>query len=197
MPSIFDAFEQGDRTVTRRHGGLGLGLAIAKTLVDLHGGTLTATSTGRDGGSAFRVEFDTIAMVKDDEPPDASVVGAGFPKVLLIDDNADTLRAVAGRLRTSGITVRTEETVGGAFAAMADERFDLLISDIGLPDGSGLDIMRHGRDHFGLKGIAFTGYGTDEDVRASNDAGFAHHLTKPANLNVLIGLIGRMDRSEP
>ena len=82
--------------------------------------------------------------------------------------------------------------MNGAFAAMTNERFDLLVSDIGLPDGSGLEIMRHGRDRYGLKGIAFTGYGTEQDVQASKAAGFSHHLTKPASLNTLVSLIRGM-----
>ena len=85
-------------------------------------------------------------------------------------------------------------SVKSAFTALDSERFDLLVSDIGLPDGSGLDIMRHGRDHLGLglKGIALSGYGTDQDARTSKEAGFAHHLIKPLDLGGLVDLIRRM-----
>ena len=194
LPRIFDAFEQGDRSVTRQHGGLGLGLAIAKILVELHGGTLTVTSGGRSAGSVFRVELETIAALKDqDQLPDpAAGAERGLHKVLLVDDNAETLSTIAKLLRSSDFDVRTAVSVKSAFAALDSERFDLLVSDIGLPDGSGLDIMRHGRDHLGLKGIALSGYGTDQDARTSKEAGFAHHLIKPLDLGRLVDLIRRM-----
>jgi PAS domain S-box-containing protein len=191
IPRIFDAFEQGGTPVTRRYGGLGLGLAIAKTLVELHGGSLTVTSGGRDSGSLFRIELETIPPPKIHDPPSDPAAGEGQPNLLLVEDNSDTRRAIALLLRSSGFTVRTAGSVVEAFAALADERFDLLVSDIGLPDGSGLDIMRHGRARVGLKGIAFSGYGSPGDVRESMEAGFSHHLTKPASLDTLVALIRR------
>ena len=196
MPRIFDAFEQGDQSVTRLHGGLGLGLAIAKMLVELHDGALTVTSGGRSGGSVFRVELQTIVTQEGQDQPPGPVEDArpegGVQKVLLVDDNPETLRTIAMVLRTSGFDVRTATGAESALAVLGGERFDLLVSDIGLPDGSGLDIMRHARDHLGLKGIAFTGYATSQDVRASQEAGFAHHLSKPSSLGRLVTLIRGM-----
>jgi len=189
LPRIFDAFEQGGTPITRRYGGLGLGLAIAKMLVELHGGLLTVASAGRDSGAVFRVEIETIPPLKDHQPPSGPGSEGVCRNLLLVEDNTDTRRAVSLLLRSSGYTVRTAGSVGEAFAALQDERFDLLVSDIDLPDGSGLDIMRHGRDQAGLKGIAFSGYGTPDDVRESIAAGFSHHLTKPASLNALVALI--------
>jgi DNA-binding NtrC family response regulator len=86
---------------------------------------------------------------------------------------------------------RTAGSVGEAFAALDGERFDLRVSDIALPAGSGQDFMRHGRDQVGLKGIAFSGFGTPDDVRESTEAGFSHHLTKPSSLHALVALIRR------
>ena len=192
MGRIFDAFEQADHLVARRHGGLGLGLAIAKQLVDLHGGMLGVLSGGRDLGSVFRVELETIAdLTPPPEPDNPTPEATGRPplSLLLVEDNADTRRAVARVLRGSGFAVRTAAGVVSALEAMDAERFNLLISDIGLPDGSGLEIMRYGRDHFGLKGIAFSGYASDDDERDSMEAGFAHHLAKPASLGLLVDLV--------
>ncbi len=191
LPRIFDAFEQGGTPVTRRHGGLGLGLSIAKTLVELHGGTLTVTSGGREKGSTFRIELETISPTREQEPPSDPDAGGGRRSILLVEDNADTQRAVALLLRSSGFKVRTAGSVVEALEALASERFDLLVSDIDLPDGSGLDIMRHSQANFGLKGIAFSGYGTLDDIRESEEAGFSYHLTKPVSLNVLVAMIGQ------
>jgi CheY-like chemotaxis protein len=125
-----------------------------------------------------------------DQPP--AQAARGTCKVLLVDDNAETLRTVAMVLRSSGFDVQTATSVASAFTALRGEQFKLLVSDIGLPDGTGLDIMRHCRDHLGLKGIAFSGYATEHDVQASHEAGFAHHLAKPSELGRMIGLATRM-----
>jgi two-component system, chemotaxis family, CheB/CheR fusion protein len=188
LPRIFDVFEQGNREITRRHGGLGLGLAIAKMLVDLHAGTLTVTSQGMGSGAVFRVELQPFPESKHHEPPsdsNAKVEDASL-KLLLVEDNADTLRAITLLLRSVGFVVQTATSVSEAMEALSNEHFNLLISDIGLPDGSGLDIMRHCRDTLGMSGIAFSGYATVDDVTESKAAGFAHHLSKPSSLNVLV-----------
>ncbi len=193
LERIFEPFEQGNSAITREHGGLGLGLAIAKRLVGLHLGTLIASSPGRDQGSVFRLELETMpdfnAIPDPDPVADATNRGS---KILLVEDNRDTLRAIAMLLRSSGFVVRTAENVAEGLAAIDGERFDVLISDIGLPDGSGLDLMRHGRARFGLKGIAFSGYGTDQDKLESREAGFGQHLTKPTSLRILVEAIRRM-----
>jgi PAS domain S-box-containing protein len=195
LPRIFGVFEQGNPDVTRRLGGLGLGLAIAKMLVELHGGSLTVASPGKDQGSVFRIELESIPDVKNQDPrPDpapAAVVKEKPLKLLLVEDNSDTLRAITQLLRATGFIVGTAVNVAEAMAALSFERFHVLISDIGLPDGSGLDVMRYARDSFGLKGIAFSGYGTHEDVAACMAAGFTHHLTKPSSLKILVDLIRR------
>ena len=192
-PRIFEVFEQGNRKTTRRHGGLGLGLSIAKKLVDLLGGTLTVDSRGDGRGSVFRVELETAPLLKTPDPrPDPQrPADEDALKILLVEDNPDTLRAITLLLQSVGIVVQTAVSVGEAMVALSIDRFNLLVSDIGLPDGSGLDIMRHCRDSLGMKGIAFSGYATREDVRESQAAGFAHHLSKPTSLNVLVDVIRR------
>ena len=193
MNRIFDAFEQGDRSVSQRHGGLGLGLAIARMFIELHGGTLNAANNSGGSGSVFRVELDTIPPLphRESRPEPALGVEEHSLRILLVEDNGDTLRALSRLLRSAGFVVQTAECVSDAIAKLSKEPFNLLISDIGLPDGSGLEIMRYARDKFGLRGIAISGYGTDEDVIESKAAGFSHHLAKPSRLDVLVDLVRR------
>lgn len=194
LPKLFHAFEQGQRETTRRFGGLGLGLAISKALVDLHGGTLTAASAGKDKGATFTLELATVPPV-----PARSRVAEDPPlcrqqecRILLVDDHDDTLQVLSRLLRGHGYAVETATTVGSAVEAAAAGRFDLLISDIGLPDGSGTEIIRQVKSHYDIRGIALSGFGMDEDVRRSREAGFEEHLTKPVNFRVLEAAIRRL-----
>jgi signal transduction histidine kinase/CheY-like chemotaxis protein len=196
LPRIFDAFEQGEPDVTRRYGGLGLGLAISKAIVELHGGTIDVRSDGRDQGTTFAVRLpvgprqaEPVAV-----PSMASMTAvtaaretpAARLRVLLVEDHSDTARALADLMRMHGHEVRVAGSVAQALAAAAgDGGFDLVISDLGLPDGSGQDLMRHLAQRFGLRGIALSGYGMEDDVRRSREAGFERHLTKPVNLDAL------------
>ncbi|HYE17194.1 MAG TPA: PAS domain S-box protein [Tepidisphaeraceae bacterium] len=183
---IFDAFEQGDQGVTRKYGGLGLGLAICKALVDLHNGAITAASAGADRGATFTVELDTCAVPASIAPTHELPAGQD-PRlsILLVEDHEDTARAVARLLRGYGWQVRVADTVASAVQVAGAEEFDLLISDIGLPDGSGLDLMRQLLARKPTKGICLSGFGMEEDVRKSRDAGFLEHLTKPVNVSQL------------
>ena len=161
--------------------------------MDLHGGSLTVASSDEGRGSVFRVELEQYAKLNDQGPPadPAAKVKETSLKLLLVEDNLDTLRAITLLLRSAGFIVQTAASIQEAMAALSIERFDLLISDIGLPDGSGLEIMRYCRDTFGMRGIAFSGYATREDVQESEAAGFAFHLAKPSSLNVLVDHIRR------
>jgi PAS domain S-box-containing protein len=186
LPRIFDAFEQGGREVTRMFGGLGLGLSISKALVDLHAGTLVAESAGHGRGATFTMTLPAVA------PPAATAAPVGKSqalrdncRILLVEDHADTARATARLLSRTGCDVRIAASVAGALQAMEAETFDLVISDIGLPDGSGLDLMRQLRAKHPVKGIALSGYGMPEDIDRSNEAGFDFHLTKPVDLRRL------------
>lgn len=184
LPRIFDAFEQGGGTITSKYGGLGLGLAICKRVVDLHAGTITAQSAGKGQGAIFTVTLKAMAtsmlegpvLFLESEPPRIKHV-----QILFVEDHEDTARVLGRILRNAGFDVSHAGTVAEARTLAAGKRFDLLISDLGLPDGSGLELMKALRDAQGLKGIALSGFGTEEDLAASAAAGFAAHLTKPVD----------------
>jgi two-component system CheB/CheR fusion protein len=191
LPRVFEAFEQGDVTAVRRAGGLGLGLAIARSLVQLHGGVITATSEGEGRGATFAVELATT----NDRPlpalPPASdaerTAARHRMSVLVVEDDLDTAEAMALFLTESGFDVRTAPNIDRARAAFTERPADVLITDVGLPDGSGLDLLaalRPIRSDF--RAIVLSGYGMEEDVLRSRSLGFAEHFVKPINPSRLV-----------
>ena len=192
LPRIFDAFEQGEPGTTRR-AGLGLGLAISKAIVELHGGQLSVLSAGKDQGATFTVRLPVVlSLAAEPAGPAAgaeSSAGTAIPRhILLVEDHADTASALTDLLRDRGYQVSTAGSIAQALALAASEEgtpIDLVVSDLGLPDGSGLDLMRELSSRHGLSGVALSGYGMEEDVRNSHEAGFRQHLTKPVDLRAL------------
>ncbi len=189
LPKIFDAFEQGGTPQPRPLGGLGLGLAIARGLVEAQGGTLTASSPGKNLGATFTLEL-PLAWVtaKDDElreSPSLSPVSTQALRLLIVDDHPDTLHALEHLLKQNGYVVSTAQDVKSAIEQLSRESFDLLISDLSFPDGSGHDLMKQARNGKALKGIALTGLGSEEDRQASQAAGFAAHIKKPVDFKEL------------
>jgi signal transduction histidine kinase len=200
MPKLFSAFEQGEVRAARQQAGLGLGLAISKKLTEAHGGTIAVRSAGRGRGSTFIVELPVAVgqFVRVASPVERPAVLRAAPQplnVLLVEDHEPTLRVLEKLLRQIGHRVTGTTTVTTALAAAAQEAFDLIISDLGLPDGSGLDVMRRLRRDFAGRAIALTGYGMDADVDASRAAGFALHLTKPVDRAQLESAIERVTSS--
>ncbi|HEX3131522.1 MAG TPA: ATP-binding protein [Thermoanaerobaculia bacterium] len=206
LPLIFTAFEQGQTAVSRKLGGLGLGLSISKAIAELHGGRITAVSAGYGRGATFRVHLPAGRWPAEARPtplplPPSTVAGPGpVPRItrqlrlLLVEDHPDTADAMADLLRALGHEVRVAGTVAAGLAAAkaaleSGEGIDLVISDLGLPDGTGMDLMRELVARYGLRGIALSGYGTEEDVRRSLEAGFTRHLTKPVNFQALEAVI--------
>jgi PAS domain S-box-containing protein len=188
---IFQAFEQGERSTTRQFGGLGLGLTISKRLMDLHGGSLSVQSEGKNRGASFRATLDVLK-----ETPVASASAAseraGATRslhLLLVDDHADTRLILSRLLEKSGHTVSCAHCAEGALKLLERERFDALISDIGLPDRSGYELISEAKQRQSLKGVALSGYGMEEDVRRSLEAGFDYHLTKPIDFGELLSLL--------
>ncbi len=189
LPRIFDAFEQGGRTITRNFGGLGLGLAISKTLIDVHGGLIQAASDGRDRGATFTVELAGCNPGGHErekrEIPQPVGEGHSNVRILIVEDNNDTSQVMRHLLERRGYGVVAVRTIAEALEAAGSGQFDLLISDIGLPDGTGIELMQTLQKTNPIKGIAVSGYGMEEDVRRSMEAGFAEHLTKPISFQRL------------
>jgi len=199
LPRMFDPFEQGERAITNEFSGLGLGLAIGKGVAEAHGGSIKASSPGRGHGTTLTVELPTIITAQ----RSGIAASSGGPRqgkaglnILLVDDHADTLRVMSRLLRRLDHQVTTAESKSAALAAADENEFDLLISDIGLPDGTGLELMRELLARRPIRGIALTGYGMESDVRQSRDAGFTAHMTKPINFQDLVVIIERDCSSE-
>jgi PAS domain S-box-containing protein len=199
LPRVFDAFEQGDTKVTRQFGGLGLGLAICKAIMDIHGGAIRAHSDGPGTGATFTVEL-PVAFTTEQEVVAARPLGhngaAGHLRVLLVEDHLDTREVLARLLDAANYTVKTASSVAAALQLAAAERFDVVVSDLGLPDGTGYDLMKQLRDRHGIKGIALSGYGMDQDQRRSREVGFLDHVVKPVNVSQLVAVIQRVVSSQ-
>ena len=194
LPRIFDAFEQGGRVMTSHYGGLGLGLAISKRVMDLHGGSIAAQSSGPGQGATFTVKLKAMETSLLEGPVVFLPAGAqsSTAHILLAEDHEDTARVLRRILEKAGYRVAHAASVAGALELAADRHFDMVISDLGLADGSGLDLMRSLHKRQGMVGIALSGFGTDEDVAASTAAGFAEHLTKPVDWTHLSAAIERV-----
>ncbi len=202
MGRIFDAFEQGQDDMRGRSHGLGLGLAISRSLAEAMGGRLTATSPGTGRGSTFRLDLATVPAPAVTTTTGRSPTRPATPRtaprasplrILLVEDNADTLRFLATVLRRRGHEVVTADCLAAARAAVdgPKTRFDLILSDVELPDGNGLELMRELAARGNWLGIAMSGFGTEEDLQLSREAGFFDHLTKPIDLNQLDDAIHR------
>ncbi len=193
---IFDPFYQGDIDPRQRSKGLGLGLSISRSIAAAHGGSLSVQSPGLELGSTFSLELTTVpaaaATTLDPIKPPANPPERTGLNVLLVEDNKDTLRYLSVVLQQRNYQVVPVNCVSAAFAAAREGRFDLLISDIELPDGTGLELMHGLGGGRTLPGIAISGFGSEEDRRDSARAGFSEHLTKPIDLGRLESAIRRV-----
>jgi CheY-like chemotaxis protein len=196
LPRIFEPFEQGRTGSNPRSAGLGLGLSICRSLAVAHGGSLEASSAGPGLGSTFRLLLEPVAS-----PPSGTrnVAPAQPPSpgrclnILLVEDNRDTRQFLALILGHRGHQVRQAKSLAEARANVTSD-LDLLISDIELPDGTGLELMRElaADRRQRLPGIAMSGFGSEEDVCISREAGFAAHLTKPIDVRRLEAAIEQL-----
>jgi signal transduction histidine kinase len=197
LTTVFDIFVQGAKTTDRKTGGLGLGLAIVRNLMTLHGGTVSASSKGRDCGSEFTIRLPRSLKPADGPPaplPEVATAGAvgSGARVLVVDDNDDAAEMLADLIRGQGCVV--EVACDGPTALAVLERFDpaLIILDIGLPGMDGFEVARRIRAlpaHKATTLIALTGYGQRSDHERSRSAGFDQHLVKPVQFAQLLGAL--------
>ena len=195
MPRIFETFGQGRHANNpHRFGGLGLGLAIARLLVERHNGRIWAESAGRGYGATFHIELpltevETCTELRSDAPSPGPV---RHRRILLVEDHEPTRATLLRLLARHGHEVQGAETVATARALAATGEFELVISDLGLPDGTGHELMASLRADYALTGIALSGYGMEEDIQRSHECGFYAHLTKPVDMAALEAAIARM-----
>ena len=204
LPFVFDRFRQADSTFTRRVGGLGLGLAIVRHLVDLHHGDVSASSEGRKRGSTFTVRLplarktepaiEAVSRFKYEAPQQNGLTGL---RVLLVEDDQDSQEMLSTFLQTHGVEVVAVRTAGDALAEMPRFKPEIVISDVGLPERDGYDLIHDLRELPAEKGgdvpaIALTGYASLQDRDRALAAGFQEHLSKPVDVEDLFGVIRQL-----
>jgi CheY-like chemotaxis protein len=199
LPRIFERFSQQDGTTTKAHGGLGLGLAIVKQLVELHGGTIEASSEGKGRGASFKV---LMPLSDADDPLEASdtrlprLMDFSNVTVLIVDDDADSRALTARVLSDVGATVREANSADSGLASVASCKPSILISDIGMSNLDGYQLLRAlrdaGHDELSLPAIALTAYSRMEDRAQALAAGFQEHLVKPLDPQLLIATVASL-----
>jgi CheY-like chemotaxis protein len=202
LPYIFDLFTQAERTPDRSQGGLGIGLALVKSLVSLHGGTVHASSDGLGQGSEFCICLPRLAApagLMGDDTSGAGVHGPGALRVMVVDDNVDAAQMLAALLEVQGHAVSVEYDARGALERARRERPDVLLLDIGLPDMDGYELARCLRAqcesaHATL--VALTGYGQSQDRKEAEEAGFDHYLVKPADMDQVNAVLAEAARAQ-
>jgi PAS domain S-box-containing protein len=201
LPHVFEMFRQADGSNRRRHGGLGIGLALVRQLVQLHGGTISAESDGPNKGSRFTVR---LPLLNETPPPALSVVASSGrvqlnllagTSFLIVDDSEDTIAMLEELLRLSGANVTTAMNGADALRIAQANEFDVILSDISMPEMDGFEFLQKlrqidGRQHIPV--IAITGFGRTGDIERARAAGFYSHLTKPLNLEVLAAVLQQL-----
>jgi CheY-like chemotaxis protein len=205
LARVFEAFSQGDHAGTggsHQFGGLGLGLAISRKVIELHSGRISVVSEGRHRGCTFTIEL-PLAGRREGTPKEKTAPTPDTPSplprsippfvapaeeagsILLVEDHVPTRAALEHLLRRRQYRVITAASVAEAFAAAEKGKISFVISDIGLPDGNGYELMAELRKRYNLKGIALSGYGMEGDIARSHSAGFIVHLIKPVRVQLL------------
>ena len=199
---VFDMFTQGDRTLEKTTGGLGIGLSLVKGLLEMHGGTIEANSGGQDMGSEFvaRLPLEMAPDAEQDRPnrQTSEVVPSALCRILVVDDNVDAADSLGELLEMLGNEVRTANDGEAAIEVAAQFRPDVVLMDIGMPKLNGFEAARRIRQHTWSRGmmlVALTGWGHEHDRKKSADAGFDHHLVKPVEMDALVKLMSGRKRA--
>ena len=201
LPRIFDLFTQAERSLARSQGGLGIGLALVQRLVEMHGGTVEVVST-LGQGSEFIARLPVVAALPQKFSPHKVTAVESRPslRVLVVDDNEDSVESLAMLLEASGQTVRTAYDGTNALETLLDYHPEVVLLDIGLPGIDGYEVAKRIRvqpAHKGVVLVALTGYGQESDRELSRDAGFDHHLVKPADFAQLERILAGVARRSP
>jgi CheY-like chemotaxis protein/two-component sensor histidine kinase len=192
--ALFKPFEQADPSIRRQFGGLGLGLAISKHLVNLHGGAIEVHSRGRSFGSTFTVTLDATAkrMEKSGVDSQAPQKSAKSLRILLVEDHGDTRHTLSRLLTHFGHQISVADNTRSALEIMTSQKFDVVLCDIGLPDGSGYEVISQAKRKQPVKAVAITGFGTEDDIRRGKEAGFDFHLVKPVDFHELRSVLDKV-----
>ena len=198
LPRIFDLFTQAEKSLHRSHGGLGIGLALVRSLVEMHGGSVTAESAGLGRGSELTVRLPVVDLpieASDQPPPSVGEQAPPGSRVLVVDDNRDTADSIMTLLQMAGYETRAAYTGAGGLEMALSYQPRVALLDIGLPEMDGFELARLVRQDPRLNEvllIAMTGYGEEHHQRASREAGFGHHLVKPVDPNTLLEMLARL-----
>ena len=206
LPHVFEMFRQADGSNSRKHGGLGIGLALVRQLVQLHGGTISAESDGANKGAQFTIRLPLIREPQPLASPSMAASGGvelsvfALKSFLILDDSEDTLGMLEQLLKVSGAKVTTASKGADALRIAADNEFDVILSDISMPEMDGFEFLQRlrkikGREHVPV--IAITGFGRIRDIERARAAGFYSHLTKPLNLQSLSEVLQQLAASKP
>jgi signal transduction histidine kinase/CheY-like chemotaxis protein len=210
LPHVFERFRQAEGSTTRRHGGLGLGLALVRHLVEAHGGVVRAESAGVDRGATFTVTLPVQAVFPEPAGDDRKSLAPAVDEarqapsladvtVLVVDDEADARDLVSTVLRQGGAQVTTATHAAAALALLAHNTYTVMVSDVGMPDTDGYTLIRQVRRMLGARGaqlpaVALTAYAREEDRRLAVEAGFDAHVAKPVEPDVLVNLVAALAR---
>ncbi|MDQ4079586.1 MAG: PAS domain-containing protein [Gemmatimonadota bacterium] len=200
LPYVFERFRQADPTVTRRHGGLGLGLAIVRHLVEMHGGTISVESKGRERGATFTAmlplsEHSSASETSDGHREESDPESLKDVRVLLVDDNSDALELLRTVFARAGADVEVAGSAAEALRLARNRAPDVVVSDIGMPDTDGYELIRRLRatpEGAAIRAVALTAYAGADHRRQALEAGFQEHVPKPVDVVQIVDLVGRL-----
>jgi len=207
LPHVFEMFRQADGSNRRRHGGLGIGLALVRQLVQLHGGMISAESDGPNKGSQFTIRLPLLREIVSPNAPSLTAGAVEFEvfaakSFLVVDDSEDTIAMLRELLRVAGANVTTATNGAEALSIAEENEFDVILSDISMPEMDGFEFLQRlrkidGRRHVPV--VAITGFGRSDDVARARAAGFYSHLTKPLSLKALAEVLQQLakERTAP